>query len=56
METRSLVILILPLLTTGCAMTTRTASAPSERVKAEEQFQRELAVRTRHDSKHGWIA
>lgn len=49
METRSLVILISLLLTTGCATTTRTASAPSERVKAEEQFQRELAVRTSYD-------
>lgn len=29
----------------GCATTTRTASAPTERVKTEEQFQRELAAK-----------
>lgn len=33
----------------GCATTTRTTSAPSERVKTEEQFQRELAIRASYD-------
>lgn len=45
MEIRNLVLLIPLLLTAGCGTTTRTASAPSERVKAEEQFQRELAAK-----------
>lgn len=45
---RLISLLILSVLV-GCATTTRTASAPSERVKAEEQFQRELAVRASYD-------
>lgn len=49
MEIRNLVILISLLLTAGCGTTTRTASVPSERVKAEEQFQRELAIRAGYD-------
>lgn len=42
-------LLISLLVLSGCATTTRTASAPSERVKAEEQFHRELAVRASYD-------
>jgi len=49
MESRNLAISILLLLIAGCTTTTRTASAPRERVQAEEQFQRELAIRASYD-------
>lgn len=49
MEIRHLVVLISLLLAAACTTTTKTASAPTERVKVEEQFQRELAVRASYD-------